>query len=110
MDSDDENMMISANTPRQSESLTFAQIIETVKEVFAQYNPQAVSDPRKAYYAKYLDPAIAAVEKDNIRQENIASRLADVRGRLAALKRNKEQTENPAASTERRLRKHGILC
>lgn len=69
----------------------------TGKEVFAEYDPQAASDPRKAYYAKYLDPAIAFIERENISQENIASRLAEVRGKLAALRGNREQAENPSA-------------
>ena len=69
----------------------------TGKEVFAEYDPQAASDPRKAYYAKYLDPAIASIERENISQENIASRLAEVRGKLAALRGNREQAENPSA-------------
>lgn len=38
-----------------------------------------------------------SAEKTNDNQENIASRLAEVRGRLAALKGNKEQAENPTA-------------
>ena len=56
------------------------------KEVFAQYDPQERSDPRKAYYAKYLDPAIADIEKSNISDEQVASRLAYVRAKLSAHK------------------------
>lgn len=64
------------------------------KEVLAEYDPQAASDPRKAYYAKYLDPAIASIERSNISQENIASRLAEVRSKQAALRGNREEAEN----------------
>lgn len=39
---------------------------ETENQVYAEYNPKAATDPRKAYYAKYLDPAIAAIEQQNI--------------------------------------------
>lgn len=67
------------------------------KEVFAKYDPQAAPDPRRAYYAKYLDPAIADIERLNISQENIVSRLAEVRGKLATLRGNRGQTENPAS-------------
>lgn len=38
-----------------------------------------------------------SAEKTNDNQENIASRLAEVRGKLAALRGNKEQAENPTA-------------
>lgn len=65
------------------------------KKVFAEYDPQAASDPRKAYYAKYLDPAIASIEKSNILKENVVSRLAEVRGKLTARKGNGDQAENP---------------
>ncbi len=33
--------------------------------VGAEYNPKEPTDPRKAYYAKYLDPAIREIEKKN---------------------------------------------
>ncbi len=69
----------------------------TGKEVFAKYDPQAASDPRKAYYAKYLDPAIAAVERSNISQENVASRLAEVRSKLTTLRKDSTLSEMPAA-------------
>ena len=34
--------------------------------VYAEYDPKAATDPRKAYYAEYLDPAIAKIEHQNI--------------------------------------------
>ncbi len=68
----------------------------TGKEVFAEYNPQAASDPRKAYYAKYLDPAIATVEQQNISQEQVTSRMTEVRGKLAELKEKKEPEQKTA--------------
>lgn len=35
-------------------------------QVYAEYDPKSPTDARKAYYAKYLDPAIAEIEKNNI--------------------------------------------
>jgi len=34
--------------------------------VFAEYDPKAPTDPRRAYYAKYLEPALQKVEQENI--------------------------------------------
>ncbi|MBP3547015.1 MAG: phosphotransferase [Alphaproteobacteria bacterium] len=39
---------------------------ESENKVYVEYDPKAPTDARKAYYAKYLDPAIAEIEKDNI--------------------------------------------
>lgn len=39
---------------------------ESENQVYAEYNPKSPTDARKAYYAKYLDPAIAEIEKKNI--------------------------------------------
>jgi len=33
--------------------------------VFAEYNPRATADPRKAYYARYLEPALNRLETEN---------------------------------------------
>ena len=44
---------------------------ESENQVYAEYNPKSPTDARKAYYAKYLDPAIAEIEKQNM----IANRL-----------------------------------
>lgn len=43
-----------------------------------------------------------SAEKTNGNQESIASRLAEVRGKLATLRGNREQAENPVAAVERR--------
>lgn len=40
------------------------------REVFAAYDPKAAADPRKAYYAKYLEPALARVEEENKLERN----------------------------------------
>lgn len=32
---------------------------------FVEYDPKAASDPRKAYYAKYLEPALGRIESEN---------------------------------------------
>lgn len=54
---------------------------ESENRIYAEYDPKAVFDSRKAYYAKYLEPAIAEIEKQNA----VANRLAHVRNRLSAL-------------------------
>ena len=57
------------------------------KQVFAQYDPEAATDPRKAYYAKYLDPAIAKIEQDNIEsraKEPLMKKLSQQRPSLMA--------------------------
>lgn len=45
-------------------------------KVYAEYDPRAATDSRKAYYAKYLEPAITEIEKKNI----VANRLCKLRG------------------------------
>lgn len=44
------------------------------------YNPQDIADPRKAYYARYLDPAIKEIERKNIVQETL-NRLSKTIGK-----------------------------
>ena len=52
---------------------------------FAEYNPKSPTDPRKAYYAKYLDPAITEIDMANnvrgvchdIYHKNIAGLLSE---------------------------------
>ena len=39
--------------------------------IYAEYDPRAASDPRKAYYAKYLEPAIERIEKQNIADQRV---------------------------------------
>ena len=36
------------------------------QQVFAEYDPKAKTDPRKAYYAKYLEPALRDLETHNL--------------------------------------------
>lgn len=52
--------------------LGFREKNEKISEnkVYEEYDPQAITDSRKAYYAVYLDPAIAKIEFQN-RIENI---------------------------------------
>ena len=38
--------------------------------VFVQYDPKAPTDPRKAYYTKYLKPALRDVETCNLTNVN----------------------------------------
>lgn len=38
---------------------------QSKNEIYAEYNPQDVTDTRKAYYAKFLDPAISKIEMQN---------------------------------------------
>jgi len=40
------------------------------REVFTAYDPKAAADPRKAYYAKYLEPALARVKEENKLERN----------------------------------------
>lgn len=44
---------------------------ESENQVYAEYDPRAATDPRKAYYAKYLDPAIAEIEKQNMARNEL---------------------------------------
>jgi len=69
----------------------------TGREIFAEYDPQAASDTREAYFAKYLDPAIAAIERQNVEEEQVVSRLAKVRGRLAGLRTPKDERASGGA-------------
>ena len=39
--------------------------------IYAEYDPRAATDPRKAYYAKYLEPAIERIEKQNIADQRV---------------------------------------
>ena len=41
------------------------------KEVYAEYDPKAESDPRKAYHARFIEPAIREVEQKNINMEHL---------------------------------------
>lgn len=61
----------------------------TGKEVYADYNPKDLSDPRKAYYAKYLEPALKEIEKKNI----VAERLEEVRKKMSS----KSSDNNPSS-------------
>ncbi len=36
------------------------------KEVFVAYDPKQQLDPRKAYFARYLEPALQQIEKENL--------------------------------------------
>lgn len=47
----------------------------TGEKVYADYNPRDGTDPRKAYYAKYLEPALAKLEEKNIRFANVRQKL-----------------------------------
>lgn len=49
------------------------------REVFTAYDPKAAADPRKAYYAKYLEPALARIEEENKIERNKV--LAEAVGR-----------------------------
>ena len=49
------------------------------KPVFVEYDPKAPTDPRKAYYARYLEPALAKVETKNkttVELEHMATKEA----------------------------------
>lgn len=54
---------------------------ESENQIYAEYNPKAATDTRKAYFAKYLDPAIAQIEKQNA----VANRQKYAKNKLAAL-------------------------
>lgn len=59
----------------------------TGKRVFAEYDPKAPSDPRKAYYAKYLEPALKGIERENAAKEgrlSLHSTLQSVSQKQAA--------------------------
>lgn len=40
---------------------------------YSEYDPKATTDSRKAYYAKYIDPAIERIEKQNIVHKKLKS-------------------------------------
>lgn len=44
----------------------------TGEKIYADYNPKDKTDPRKAYYAKYLEPALKKLEQRNINNEKIS--------------------------------------
>ena len=48
---------------------------------FAAYDPKEASDPRKAYYARYLEPAIRQVEEEN-KKALVSERAAKVKNML----------------------------
>ena len=54
---------------------------ESENHVYAEYNPKDASDPRKAYYAIYLNPAISEIEKQNKSKEA----LKRIKGKTAQL-------------------------
>ena len=51
----------------EGRTIGFREKNEKVSEnqVYAEYNPKSPTDTRKAYYAKYLDPAITEIEENN---------------------------------------------
>ena len=48
---------------------------------FAAYDPKEAGDPRKAYYARYLEPAIRQVEEEN-KKALVSERAAKVKNML----------------------------
>lgn len=62
-------------------------------KVLVEYDPKSPTDARKAYYAKYLDPAIAKLEKQNIEKQKVNIRCVQVRQSLAE---NKESQKTMA--------------
>lgn len=77
--------------------LGFRELNEPVtgKKVYADYNPKDKTDPRKVYYAKDMEPALANLEHNNI----VAERISNLRRRVAGAKvpqmpqRNKSQVD-----------------
>jgi hypothetical protein len=65
-------------------------------KVYTAYDPETPTDTRKAYYAKYLDPALAEIEKANMitkkrhtLQEQIDQKMALLRSQIAQRKCNR---------------------
>ena len=44
------------------------------KEVFAAYDPKQQLDPRKAYFARYLEPALQQIEKENLAYQSVVKK------------------------------------
>lgn len=65
----------------------------TGKRVFAEYDPKAPSDPRKAYYAKYLEPALTKLEHENAAKEDRSS----LHSTLRKFSQNQKAAVNAAA-------------
>ena len=76
--------------------LGFRQMNEKPSEnlVYAEYDPKDPTDNRKAYHAKFLEPAIAEIEKQNLLKVNQKSnqnkspsqKIAELRGISSATK------------------------
>ena len=87
--------------------LGFREKNEPVKgrEVFTAYDPKAAADPRKAYYAKYLEPALARVEEENKLERNKV--LAEAVGRKLKAKGSDGTGGENSRETETAPEKHG---
>lgn len=80
----------------QGRVMGFRELNEAVtgKEVFAEYDPKAKSDPRKAYYAKYLEPALKALELKNKNREYLNSVFLKAMNKKTAQNENNTGTRN----------------
>ena len=52
------------------------------KQSFVEYNPKLTSDLRKAYYAKYINPALGVIEKQN-KRDRVAQCLGRAKSHFA---------------------------
>ncbi len=59
------------------------------KQSFVEYNPKVTSDLRKAYYAKYINPALGVIEEQN-KRDRVAQCLGRAKSHFAT-KDNIEQ-------------------
>ena len=75
------------------------------REVFAAYDPKAAADPRKAYYAKYLEPALTRIEEENkIERNKVLAEAVDRKLRAKGI----DGTEGKkGGETEAPAEKHG---
>ncbi len=63
------------------------------KQSFTEYNPKDVSDLRKAYYAKYINPALGLVEEQN-KKERVANCLAKAKEHFSKCDVSEQKVQN----------------
>ncbi len=69
-------MAVALGTPRDEGRIAKRDTNEPIrgKEIYAEYDPQATADPRKAYYARYLEQGLKQIEAANQIRQNLPTR------------------------------------
>ncbi len=79
---------------------------ESENQVTTEYDPKSATDPRKAYYARYIDPAIAEIEKQNKVAKEKEKALKMIAERKEALSPTKAQNTSKTASIDPQILQH----